>query len=184
VTGLLLTPQGVGAALAMPIAGKLTDEIGARLVIPIGVVLALVGTAAYAQVGADTSYAFLAAALFVIGLGLGSTIVPSMAVAYQTVPREGVAEATSSINVIQRIAASVGTALLAVVLERSIRANVDGPHKGIGALTQLSDRDRAHVASALAHAFGTTFWVAFALVAAALVPALALPRLHRHGRSA
>jgi EmrB/QacA subfamily drug resistance transporter len=160
-TGLLLMPQGIGAAIAMPIAGRLTDEVGARVVIPTGILLALAGIAVYTQVGADTPYALLAAALFLIGLGLGSTIVPSMAVAYQTVPREDVAQATSTINVIQRIAGSVGTALLAVVLQRSI--------------------GDARTAPAVADAFGTTFWVAFALVAAALVPALMLPRLRPSG---
>jgi EmrB/QacA subfamily drug resistance transporter len=181
-TGLLLVPQGVGVALAMPIAGRLTDEIGARIVIPAGILLALAGTAGYTQVGAHTSYAFLAVALFVIGLGLGTTIVPSMAVAYQTVPREAVAQATSAINVIQRIAGSVGTALLAVVLQRSIAANLPGTDGGIGAIAAQSEQGRAQSAPILAHAFGTTFWVAFALVAAALLPALLLPRLERKAR--
>jgi EmrB/QacA subfamily drug resistance transporter len=174
-TGLLLAPQGLGAALAMPIAGRLTDELGARIVVPTGVLIALVGTAAFTQVGAETSYAVLAVALFVIGLGLGSTIVPSMAVAYQSVPRESVADATSTINVIQRVAGSVGTALLAVVLQRSIAGNVPGVESGVGALAALPDSRRAQVAPALADAFGTTFWVALGLVAAALVPALLLP---------
>src|SRR5919198_384688 len=138
-TGLLLVPQGVGAALAMPIAGLLTDRVGARLVIPTGLLLALLGTAAYTQVGAETSYVVLAGALFVIGLGLGSTIMPSMAVAYQAVPREAIAQATSAINVIQRIAASVGTALLAVVLQRSVAANLHGFEGGIGSLAGRTD---------------------------------------------
>ena len=176
-TGLLLVPQGVGAAVAMPIAGRLTDELGARVVIPVGILLALAGTAMYTQVGADTSYVLLAGALFLIGLGLGSTIVPSMAVAYQAVPREAVAQATSTINVVQRIAGSVGTALLAVVLQRSIASSLPGIHGGIGALAALSHAGRAQAAPALADAFGTAFWVALGLVAAALVPALSLPRL-------
>jgi EmrB/QacA subfamily drug resistance transporter len=176
-TGLLTMPQGIGAAVAMPVAGRLTDEIGARVVIPLGVLFALAGTAAYTQVGSDTSYVFLAAALFVIGLGLGSTIVPSMAVAYQTVSREAVGQATSTINVVQRIAGSVGTALLAVVLQRTIASNIPALGGGLGALAGLSDGRRAEVAPTLADAFGTTFWVAFALVAAALVPAFLLPRL-------
>jgi EmrB/QacA subfamily drug resistance transporter len=178
-TGLLLMPQGIGAALAMPIAGKLTDEIGARIVIPVGIVLALAGTAAFTQVGANTSYVYLAVALFVIGLGLGSTIVPSMAVAFQTVPREAVAQATSAINVIQRVAGSIGTALLAVVLQRSIATNLPGLEGGIGAIAALSREGRAQAAAVLANAFGTAFWVAFGLVAAALLPALLLPRLRR-----
>jgi EmrB/QacA subfamily drug resistance transporter len=176
-TGLLLMPQGIGAALAMPIAGRLTDTIGARVVIPVGIIVALGGTAAYTQVGADSSYVFLSAALFAIGIGLGATIVPSMAVAYQTVPREAVAQATSTINVIQRIAASVGTALLAVVLQRSISSSLPGLGGGVGALAALPPERRAEAAPALADAFGNAFWVAAALVAAAIVPALLLPRL-------
>jgi MFS family permease len=177
-------PQGLGAALAMPIAGRLTDEIGARVVIPIGIVLALAGTAAYTQVGADTSYLLLAASLFVIGLGLGSTIMPSMAVAYQAVPREAMAQATSAINVIQRVAGSVGTALLAVVLQGQIATNLPDLDGGIGALAALSREGRSH-APALANAFDRTFWVAFGLVAAALLPALLLPSMRsRRAQSA
>src|SRR5256885_10770975 len=100
-----------------------------------------------------------------------------MAVAYQTVPREAVAQATSTINVIQRIAGSVGTALLAVVLQRSIATNLPRLDGGIGALAGLPQTARTQAAPALAGAFGTTFWVALALVGAALVPALLLPRI-------
>src|ERR671935_105647 len=167
-TGLLLVPQGVGAALAMPIAGKLTDEIGARVVIPVGILVALAGTAAYTQGGAHTSYVFLAGALFVIGLGLGATIVPAMAVAFAAVPQEAVGAASSAINIVQRVAGSIGTALLAVVLQRSISGK--GVSDGIGSLAGVSP-------AALADAFGTAFWVALALVAVALVPALLLPRI-------
>src|SRR5207245_2035958 len=52
-TGLLLIPQGLGAAFAMPLAGSLTDRIGARRVVPAGIGLALLGTAAYTQIGAN-----------------------------------------------------------------------------------------------------------------------------------
>jgi MFS family permease len=152
----------------MPIAGKLTDEIGARVVIPVGILVALAGTAAYTQVGAHTSYVFLAAALFVIGLGLGATIVPAMAVAFAAVPQEAVGAASSAINIVQRVAGSIGTALLAVVLQRSIAGK--GVSDGIGSLAGVSP-------AALADAFGTAFWLALALVAVALVPALLLPRI-------
>src|SRR5512132_235600 len=178
-TGLLLIPQGLGAAIAMPIAGRLTDEIGARLVVPAGILLALAGTALYTQIGADTPYPLLSGALFLIGLGLGSTIVPSMAVAYQAVPRESIPQATSTINVIQRVAGSVGTALLAVVLQRQIATGLPGVEGGIGALAALSEQGRALVERVLADAFGMTFWVAFGLVAASLLPALLLPRVRR-----
>jgi EmrB/QacA subfamily drug resistance transporter len=175
-TGILLVPQGVGAALAMPFAGRWTDEVGARVVVSSGILLALAGTAAFTQVGAGTPYVVLAGALLVIGLGLGATIVPSMAVAYQSVPPAAVPAATSAINVTQRVAGSVGTALLAVVLQHSIATSLPGLAGGIGAVAALPPPARVEAAPVLADAFATAFWVALALVAAALVPALMLPR--------
>ena len=77
--GLLLAPQGIGAALALPLAGRLTDKIGARSVISAGIVIAALGTVAYTQLGAGTPYLFLSVALLVTGMGIGATIAPSMA---------------------------------------------------------------------------------------------------------
>jgi EmrB/QacA subfamily drug resistance transporter len=156
--GLLLVPQGVGAALVMPLAGYLTDKIGARLVVAVGVVVATVGALAFTQIGSDTSYIYLAAALFLLGVGAGSTIMPSMAAAFQALSREETPRATSALNAVQRIAGAIGTALFAVVLQREIASNPTAP----------------------ADAFGTTFWVAVALIAACLVPALLLPRRSPH----
>jgi EmrB/QacA subfamily drug resistance transporter len=178
-TGLLLIPQGLGAAFAISLAGSLTDKLGARRVVPVGVLLALAGTAGYTQITAHSSYVYLAGALFLIGAGLGATITPSMAAAYQDLQHAEIARATSALNVIQRIAGSVGTALLAVVLQRAFEAEVPHFHGGISQASALVQRDPLHAAPAIARAFGTTFWVAFALTAAALIPALLLPPKRR-----
>ena len=174
-TGLLLIPQGLGAACAISLAGALTDKVGARRVVPVGIVLALVGTLAYTRITVDSGYWYLAAALFLIGAGLGATITPSMAAAFQDLEHAEMADATSALNVVQRVAGSLGTALLAVVLQRAIAANINGFRGGIPQATALAQRDPEHAAPAIAHAFGTTFWVAFALTVAALLPALLLP---------
>jgi EmrB/QacA subfamily drug resistance transporter len=174
-TGLLLVPQGLGAAVAISIAGALTDKLGARWVVPVGIGLALAGTFAYTQISVDSGYWYLGGALFLIGAGLGATITPSMAAAFQDLQHAEIPGATSAINVVQRVAASLGTALLAVVLQRAIAANVSSFHGGIGEAAALARHDPQHAAPAIADAFGTTFWLAFALTALALVPALLLP---------
>jgi EmrB/QacA subfamily drug resistance transporter len=174
-TGLLMIPQGLGAAFAMPIAGSLTDKIGAKRVVSAGVVIALVGVVAYTQIAEDTAYWYLAGALFVVGLGLGSTIMPSMGAAYAGLTHAQMPRATSAINAIQRIAGSLGTALLAVVLQRAIHSELPGFHGGLAQAGRLAARNPKHTTPALANAFGTTFWVALALTVVALVPALLLP---------
>src|SRR5919201_5286407 len=80
---------------------------------------------------ADSPYWYLAAALFVIGLGLGATIMPSMGAAYAGLTHAQMPRATSAINAIQRIAGSLGTALLAVVLQRAIGGKLPGFHGGL-----------------------------------------------------
>ena len=174
-TGLLLAPQALGAAVALPLAGKVTDRAGAAAVVPAGIVLGLAGTAAYTQVGAGTPYAVLAAALFTLGLGLGATFVPLMAAAYQDLPRAAIPAVTSTLNTLQRLGGSVGTALLAVTLQGAI-ARQAPRLRGGAVFGTLPAAARAQLAPALAHAFSSAFWVAFALAAAALIPALLLPR--------
>jgi EmrB/QacA subfamily drug resistance transporter len=142
-TGLLLIPQGLGAAIAISIAGALTDKLGARRVVPVGILLALAGAFAYTQIGVDSSYEYLAGALFVIGAGLGATITPSMAAAFHDLEHAEIPGATSAINVVQRVAASLGTALLAVVLQRTIAANVSGFHGGVAQAAALARQTRS-----------------------------------------
>src|SRR5262249_39912106 len=156
-TGLLLIPQGLGAAAAISIAGALTDKLGARRVVPVGMTLALAGTLAYTQISVESSYWYLAGALFLIGAGLGATITPSMAAAFQDLQHAEIPGATSAINVVQRVAASVGTALLAVILQRAIAADLSGFDGDIGQATALARHDPEHAAPAIADAFGTTF---------------------------
>ena len=160
-TGLLLAPQGVGAALALPVAGLLTDRIGARWVCSAGLLLALLGALGYTQLGAHTSEAYLGAALFVLGAGIGCTISPSMAAAFKAVLPAEMPRATSALNTLQRIGGAIGTALFAILLQHAITVS-QASHPGSVA--------------AVAGAFGHTFWVAVALIAATLVPALLLPR--------
>jgi EmrB/QacA subfamily drug resistance transporter len=171
--GLLLAPQGMGAALAMPIAGRITDRLGAGRIVPFGVVIAVLGTAVYTQLTASTSYTLLGAALFVRGIGLGMTMMPAMAAAYQTLSRATVPRATTAINIIRTVGGSVGTAVLTVVLERRIAAGVPGAG---GSLSELHAGVAARAAEPLAHAFGQTFWWAVGLTAIALVPSYFLPR--------
>jgi hypothetical protein len=139
------------------------------------VLLGLIGAALYTQIEAASSYWYLSAALLAVGAGLGATITPAMAAGYQSVTGRDVPRATSALSVIQRVAGSLGTALLAVVLQRAISSRLPGFHGGLAQAGALARLDPARVLPALSHAFGATFWVALALTAAALIPALLLP---------
>jgi EmrB/QacA subfamily drug resistance transporter len=176
--GLLMAPQGLGAAVAMPLSGRFTDRRGAGKVVIAGIIVLLIATIPFTQVSTTTPYWLLAGTLFVRGIGLGMTMMPAMSAAYQTLERSAVPRATTTLNILNRVGGSIGTALLAVVLQHQITSSLPagGAVSGIGAATELPAALQARIAPLLADAFGTTFWWAFALAAIGLVPALLLPR--------
>ncbi|MFI0444850.1 MDR family MFS transporter [Actinomadura sp. 6N118] len=178
-TGLLLVPQGLGAACAMPIAGLVTDKFGAGRIVPAGIVLLVVGTIPFTMLDAGTSYWWLGAALFVRGLGLGCTMMPTMSAALTTLTKSAVPRATSSLNIILQLGGSFGAALLAVVLSNQLRSNLQVAAPGGGGegrIGEIPDEIRERFGPMLAESFSHTFWVALGLTAVLIVPALLLPR--------
>jgi EmrB/QacA subfamily drug resistance transporter len=163
-TGLLTAPQGLGAAFAMPIAGKLTDRMGGGPLALFGVTLCTVATIPFALIGAHTSILYLSVAMFIRGIGIGFGFMPAMAAAFASLKRSELASATPQLNVLQRVGGSIGTAVLAVVLQRALTG--------------------AHGLSGAAHAYGTAFWASTILSALAIVPCVILMRAERAARAA
>jgi EmrB/QacA subfamily drug resistance transporter len=163
--GLLMAPQGVGAAMAMPLAGRLTDRLGGGRIALVGLLIMTIGTIPFAFITQSTSYALLAGVLVVRGIGMGATMMPAMAAAFAELERPQVPRATSALNAIRTIGGSIGTALLAVVLQHEIRG---------------AARTREPLAGAFAH----TFWWAVGVGAVALIPTSILAISQRRARRA
>ena len=176
--GLLMAPQGVGAAAVMPFAGSLTDRVGGGRVALGGVLVMAVGTIPFVAVGATTPYALLAVFLVVRGVGLGGAMMPAMAAAYATLRPDEVPRATGALNAIQRVGGSIGTALLAVVLQHQVAAAFPGTPTGGDGLGAIAGA-ASGAAATLAAAFADTFWWALGLCLVAAIPAAILARAQR-----
>jgi MFS family permease len=183
--GLLIAPQGLGAAMMLPISGRLTDRLGGGPVVLAGCCLVALATLPLAFVSDHTPYALLGAVLFVRGLGLGASIQPTIAAAYALLDSSQVPRATAALNTIRQIGGSIGTALLAVVLQHEGAAALPAASGGArGLLTPLSPVEREQVSGPVATAFGHTFMWALAMALLAVVPAVVLLRAERAERRA
>jgi EmrB/QacA subfamily drug resistance transporter len=192
--GLLLAPQGIGAMITMPIAGILADRIGPGKIVMVGITVITVGMAMFTQIEADTSYPFILGALFVMGLGMGGTMMPIMTAALATLTAHNVARGSTLLNITQQVAASMGTALFSVILTNELKSKESvavagavrdaGDDQGaVAAVLQqfgLSPDQLegvlAQVPADMADSFATVFIVATILVACCLIPAAFLPR--------
>jgi len=174
-TGLLLAPQGVGAMIMMPIAGILTDRIGPGKVVLAGIPVVAVTLGVLTQLTESTSYWLLGGTLVVMGLGMGATMMPTMSAAFATLRRSAVPRASTTLNIIQQVAGAIGTAVMSVLLTNAISDRF-GAAAAEGGTQAIPPEMREQVAPILADAFASTFVWATVLLAAALLPALLLPR--------
>jgi EmrB/QacA subfamily drug resistance transporter len=163
-TGLLTAPQGLGMALVMPLAGKLTDRHGGGVLALIGVTVTTLATIPFGMIGAHTSITWLSVAMFVRGMGIGLAFMPAMSAAFASLERSELSHATPQLNVLQRVGGSIGTAVLAVVLQRALTG--------------------VHTVAGAASAYGTAFWAAAGLTALAIIPCIILMRTERAARAA
>jgi EmrB/QacA subfamily drug resistance transporter len=163
-TGLLTAPLGIGMALVMPLAGKLSDRWGGGPLALFGVVVTTIATVPFAFLGTHTSIVGISAAMLLRGVGIGFAFMPAMAAAFAALDRSELAHATPQLNVLQRVGGSIGTAVLAVVLQRALTG--------------------AHSPADAAGAYGTAFLFATGLTALAIVPCIILLRAERAARAA
>ena len=163
-TGLLTAPMGLGMALVMPFAGRLADRLGGGPLALAGVVVTTLATIPFGFIGAHTSIVGLSIAMFVRGMGVGLAFMPAMSAAFAALRPSELADATPQLNVLQRVGGSIGTAVLAVVLQRALTGT--------------------HGIAAAASAYGTAFWWSLGLTALAIVPCIVLVRAERAARAA
>ncbi|WP_446665850.1 DHA2 family efflux MFS transporter permease subunit [Flexivirga sp. B27] len=195
-SGLLMAAQGIGAMITMPIAGALVDRMPVGRIVPFGLVLIIAGMLGLTQIDESTSYSYILPVLFVMGLGMGGTMMPIMTSALKTLTHSEVARGSTLINIVQQVGSSVGVAVMSTVLTDRQKASdfvqigqsiqeraqhkppLPPTHDQLQAIAQAGGQKQfmANALSDLAGSFSTTFWVSAVLCVLTIVPALMLPR--------
>jgi peptidoglycan biosynthesis protein MviN/MurJ (putative lipid II flippase) len=129
----------------------------------IGCLILVVATIPFTLIGAATPYVVIGAAMVVRGIGIGLSIMPSMTAAFSVLRREQINDASPTLTVLMRVGGSLGTAIIAVVLQGHL--------------------SHAHTEVAQAASFAHTYWWVMAVSLIALVPTLLLVRVERRARA-
>jgi EmrB/QacA subfamily drug resistance transporter len=156
VTGLLVGPQGIGMLMVAPFTARLTQRFGGGRVAIVGVSVLALSSLPLAFIGADTSIVLISLTLLLRGVGIGLSFIPTTTVAFASLRTDQLSDATPQMNVLQRVGGAIGTAVLAVVLQRA-SAGASNPTE-------------------LASAFATANWWALGIVLLSLIPCVVLLR--------
>ncbi len=116
--GLLGAPAGLVVGTTMQIAARRIDAAAPRRLITAGCAVAALGTGLLAwQTGtAGVAPWRIVVAGMVMGVGAGMTLMPAMTTATRGLPPDRLAGASTALSINAQLAASVGTAVLSVVL--------------------------------------------------------------------
>lgn len=197
LSGLVLMPAGITMAVLMPIAGALSDKIGARPLVIAGVAVAAVGTFLFARIDVDWDVSRIAIDSLIRTAALGLMFTPLTSVALSVVPRNRSGRASSILNTVWQVGGSLGIAIgqtfltdrTAVRLSDAAGSAVLSRPPVADALHALSTHVGAPAAQALlaqqvqlvatVRAYGDTFLLAALVMALGIPAALMLPRRRR-----
>ncbi|GAA4060313.1 DHA2 family efflux MFS transporter permease subunit [Actinomadura miaoliensis] len=175
--GLLGAPLALASGTSMQITGRLIDRVGPRRIVVAGAALAACGFAlVVAQLSADVPYWRLCAALVLVGLGGGATMMPTMTAASAGMPRDLAPAVSTTVSLVNTTVGAIGTAVASVLLTAAMAARVPAAEGGLQSLHALPPDALAEAAPGLADAFQHTYVWAVVMTALAVVPALLLPR--------
>ncbi|MGW3354571.1 MFS transporter [Streptomyces bungoensis] len=127
-TGVAFLPM-VGALMVAAQAGTtvLLPRIGPKAVIPLGFAVAAAGLAWLTGIGVGSHYAGdVLPQLVVTGLGLGLVMPPAMQLATSGVAAEDAGVASATVNAMQQVGGSIGTALLNTLAASAATAYLAG----------------------------------------------------------
>lgn len=86
--GLVLAPGAVAVAFLSPLAGRLSDRLGTRAVLSVGLAFMLVSVLVISSFAAGASPYILAGGLLILGIGYAGTNSPAANAASEAVPQE------------------------------------------------------------------------------------------------
>ncbi|THC55152.1 MFS transporter [Streptomyces sp. A1499] len=170
VCGAAFLPLTVGIMIGATLIGtRLAPLVPARPLITAGFLVGASGLVVLAQITPTGSYTTVVLpGMFVMGLGLGTVLMPAVGLATHAVTPRDAGVASAMVTTAQQIGCAVGTALLNTVAATATAAHLR-EHPPLDPATALDSTARATV-----HGYSTAMWCAAGILAVVGVAAAAL----------
>lgn len=166
-SGVAFLPFSVGVIIGAGVGSQLVLKVGAKMVVPAGLLLGVVGLLWLSRLTLDTSYfGTILPAILLISVGMGFIFMSTTNVALHGIAAEDSGVGSAMINTTQQIGGALGTALLSTFAVSAATTYLVSHSTG-GEPTALD------LAAAQVHGYGVAFtWGAVFFFIAAVVSVL------------
>ena len=117
-TGIILLPTALSVAAVSPFSGFISDRIGPKVPIVIGVLLLVFSLYCYKDISVNANYWFLFWPQLIRGIGIGLINAPLVSTSFNAIRQEQTSMASGLYNIIHQLGGSFGIAMLGIILQR------------------------------------------------------------------
>ncbi len=134
--GVRFLPSTVVIIFAGPISGRLADRFGPRPLMVAGMLITASSLLWQSRIEVDTSYAFLAPAFVLMGLGMGLVMSPMSMAAMNAVDRSKAGVASGTLSMFRMVGGTFGVAALGALVASVGRHDLEQSLPGVPAGTR------------------------------------------------
>jgi len=117
-TGLMLLPEVLGIIVFLPLSAILLPRIGATILTIAGILLMSVGSSFFINLQMNTDIHMIDKYLMIVGAGLGLGIMPSVTLAYSSLPEDLVNQGSAFFNMVRQVGSAFGVAILTSIIQQ------------------------------------------------------------------
>ncbi|MCX5712032.1 MAG: DHA2 family efflux MFS transporter permease subunit [Candidatus Omnitrophica bacterium] len=118
LSGMVLAPGGIATLITMPITGKLIQKVNPKAILAVGLLVTTYSILTMSRFNIYIDYNTVAYSRVLMGIGMGMVFVPLTSLAFSTIKKEEMGNATSIFGVLRNIAGSFGIAIMTTLLAR------------------------------------------------------------------
>jgi MFS transporter, DHA2 family, multidrug resistance protein len=118
LSGMVLAPGGLATLVSMPLSGKLIQKFNPKAILATGLAITTYSVFTMSRFNAYIDFNTVAFSRIIMGFGMGMVFVPLTSLAFSTIKKEEMGNATSIFGVVRNIAGSFGIAIMTTLLTR------------------------------------------------------------------
>ena len=170
--GAAFLPMTLLIVVVAPLAGRMTDRIGSRSFMTVGMLLLAIQLVYFSRLGSGATYWELLPAMLIGGVGMAATMTPSAAAATRSVPVDKAGVGSAVLNAFRQVGGSMGIAIMGAIMASQFAGRQPNP----GAT--LSPAQETAFKSAFMNGFQDALMVAALIAFAGAIVAFVLVRPH------
>jgi EmrB/QacA subfamily drug resistance transporter len=140
-TGVRFLPSTIVIIIMAPLAGRLTDRVGSRPLMTLGLVIVAVALGIQSRLTVHSGYGLLLPGFVLMGLGMGLVMSPMSTAAMNAVDRTKAGAASGLLSMVRMVGSTFGVAIMGALVATIGRSKIDSglPHVAAKTRAALAD---------------------------------------------